>query len=140
MKLSTKTRYGLRAMLELARQYNKQEPVSITEIAAKEHISERYLEQLFLKLRRQGLVESIRGLQGGYLLSQSPEKITVAAVVEVLEGPIYLADCLEGSECLNEDSCPARNLWVRLRNSIDEVLESTTLRDLIAEDTPAEIE
>lgn len=133
MKLSTKTRYGLRAMIELARQYNGRTPLSIVDIASREHISERYLEQLFLKLRRQGLIESIRGPQGGYLLSRSPEEITISEIVEVLEGPIQITDCLEGTECLREGVCLARKLWVRLRESMDEVLMSTTLKDL-AED------
>ena len=83
MKLSTKTRYGLRALLELVRQYDGRTPLSITDIASKENISERYLEQLFLKLRRDGLIESVRGPQGGYLLSRAPMEITVAEVVEV---------------------------------------------------------
>ncbi|WP_286677084.1 Rrf2 family transcriptional regulator, partial [Aminobacterium sp. EBM-42] len=112
MKLSTKTRYGLRALLELARQYDGRTPLSITDIASKENISERYLEQLFLKLRRDGLIESVRGPQGGYLLSRAPMEITVAEVVEVLEGNIQIADCLEGPECMRESACPARKLWL----------------------------
>ena len=131
MKLSTKTRYGLRALLELARQYDGRTPLSITDIASKENISERYHEQLFLKLRRDGLIESVRGPQGGYLLSRAPMEITVAEVVEVLEGNIQIADCLEGPECMRESACPARKLWLRLRDSIDNVLVSTTLKDLI---------
>lgn len=130
MKLSTKGRYGVKAMLDLAMHYGE-EPISIKSISERQHISEYYLEQLFSPLRKANLIKSVRGAQGGYVLSKSPEEITVADVMYVLEGPIEISDCLEETVCNNIDCCATRNLWERIRNSIDDVMKSTTLQDMI---------
>ena len=131
MKLSTKTRYGLRAMLYMAERYDGERALPVGEIAREQGVSEKYLEHLFTLLRRFGLINSIRGAQGGYLLGRPPEEITAASVVEVLEGGIVFADCSGSGECDNRNTCPTHDLWERLKGSVDEILEDTTLRDLL---------
>lgn len=130
MKLSTKGRYGVKAMLDLAIYYDE-EPVSIKSIAERQKISEYYLEQLFSALRKANLIKSIRGAQGGYVLSRDPKDITIADIIEVLEGPIEISNCLEDKSCDNIDCCATRLLWAKIKNSIDSVTKSTTLQDMI---------
>lgn len=130
MKLSTKGKYGVKAMVELAIHYGE-EPLSIKSISEKQNISEYYLEQLFSPLRKAKLIKSIRGAQGGYYLSRPPEEITVAQIMEVLEGPIEISECLEEKNCSNIGSCATRLLWARLKDSMDKVMESTTLHDMV---------
>lgn len=132
MKLSTKGRYGVYAMLDLAIRYGL-EPVSIKKVSERENISEYYLEQLFSTLRKAGLIKSIRGAQGGYVLSRDPAQITVAEIIYVLEGPIEISECLEDNVCTNMDCCATRVLWEKIKNSIDDVLKSTTLKDMVDE-------
>jgi Rrf2 family cysteine metabolism transcriptional repressor len=123
MKISTKGRYGLTIMIELAKK-NGEGPVSLKTIAQANDLSEHYLEQLIAPLRNAGLVRSIRGAYGGYVLANVPAKITAGDVIRVLEGPITP---VEGSE----DEEPAkRELWIRIRDAIKDVLDSTTLEDL----------
>ena len=130
MKLSTKGRYGVKAALHLALNYNN-EHISIKSIADKINVSEYYLEQLFSQLRRAGIVRSIRGAHGGYTLSRPPNEITVYDIIEVLEGSIEISDCIEEPTCNNVDSCATRLLWIRFKESIDGVLKSTTLQDMV---------
>lgn len=130
MKLSTKGRYGVKAMVDLAIHYGNS-PVSIKTISERQSISEYYLEQLFSPLRKAGLIKSIRGAQGGYVLNREPKDITVADVMNVLEGPIEIAECIEGTECDNVDFCATRLLWEKIKNSIDEVMENITLQDIV---------
>lgn len=125
MKISTKGRYGLTIMMELARKYGEG-PTSLKSIAEKHQLSEHYLEQLIAPLRNGGLVKSIRGAYGGYILSKLPEHITSGDVIRVLEGPISPVDFTE------EDDPAKRDLWVRIRDVIAEVLDSSTLLDLIS--------
>jgi Rrf2 family cysteine metabolism transcriptional repressor len=132
MKLSTKGRYGVKAMVDLAINYGSQ-PISIKSISERQHISEYYLEQLFSTLRKSGLIKSIRGARGGYVLTRSPEEITVAEVMYVLEGPIEISDCLEDGVCNNIECCATRLLWERVKNSLDSVLKSTTLGDMVSD-------
>jgi Rrf2 family transcriptional regulator, cysteine metabolism repressor len=130
MKLSTKGRYGVKAVLDLAINYKK-EHVSIKSIAERKNVSEYYLEQLFAQLRKAGIIKSIRGAHGGYTLSRPPNEITVFDVIEVLEGSIEISDCIEDLTCNNADCCATRLLWVRFKESIDNVLKSTTLQDMV---------
>ena len=130
MKLSTKGRYGVKAMVDLAMHYGDT-PVSIKTISQRQNISEYYLEQLFSPLRRAKLIKSIRGAQGGYVLNSAPKDITVADIMYVLEGPVEIAECIEGTECDNIDYCATRLLWEKIKNSIDEVMESITLQDIV---------
>lgn len=124
MKISTKGRYGLTIMMELASKYGEG-PISLKTIAEKNGLSEHYLEQLIAPLRNAGLVKSVRGAFGGYVLTREPEKITSGDVIRILEGPISPVDFTE------EDDPAKRDLWLRIRDSIAQVLDSTTLRDLI---------
>jgi Rrf2 family cysteine metabolism transcriptional repressor len=124
LKISTKGRYGLTIMMELAAKFGDG-PISLKSIAEKNSLSEHYLEQLIAPLRNAGLVKSVRGAYGGYILSKEPETITSGDVIRILEGPISPVDFTE------EDDPAKRNLWLRIRDSIAEVLDSTTLHDLI---------
>jgi Rrf2 family transcriptional regulator, cysteine metabolism repressor len=130
MKLSTKGRYGVKAMVDLAIHYGGV-PVSIKSISERQNISEYYLEQLFAPLRKSELIRSIRGAQGGYVLSKSPREISVAEIVSVLEGPIEISECIDGVACSNIDCCATRLLWGKIKRSIDSVMESTTLEDIV---------
>lgn len=133
MKLSTKGRYGVKAMVDLAIHYGE-EPSSIKSISERQNISEYYLEQLFSPLRKSNLIKSVRGAQGGYMLSREPKDITVADVMKVLEGPIEISDCIDGNtenSCSNIDCCATRLLWSRIKESIDTVMDSTTLQDML---------
>lgn len=124
MKISTKGRYGLTIMMELALKFGEG-PTSLKSIAEKNGLSEHYLEQLIAPLRNAGLVKSIRGAYGGYILSRESSTITAGDIIRVLEGPISPVDFTE------EDDPAKRDLWLRIRDSIADVLDSTTLSDLI---------
>lgn len=129
MKLSTKGRYGVKAMVDLAIRYGGN-PVSIKSIAERQNISEFYLEQLFAPLRRAKLIKSVRGAQGGYVLNKAPKDITVSDIMNVLEGPIEISSCLDKDECDNMNICPTRLLWDKIKKSIDNVTDSITLQDM----------
>lgn len=124
MKISTKGRYGLTIMMDLAKHYGKG-PVPLKSIAERHSLSEHYLEQLVAPLRNAGLVRSIRGAYGGYKLTRSPEEISAGDVIRVLEGPISLV------EFTDEDDPARRDLWKRIRDTIAHELDSTTLAHLI---------
>ncbi|SKA81633.1 transcriptional regulator, BadM/Rrf2 family [Caloramator quimbayensis] len=131
MKLSTKGRYGVKAMFEVALRYGE-EPVSIKTISERQNISEYYLEQLFAPLRKAGLINSIRGAQGGYVLSKPPGEITVADILNVLEGPIEISECIDDEvTCARTGYCATRLLWIKIRDSVNQVIESITLQDMI---------
>lgn len=135
MKLSTKGRYGVKAMVDLAVNYENG-LVSLKSIAIRQGISENYLEQLFAILKKDGLVKSVRGAQGGYKLSSSPSEITVGSILRALEGSFAPSDCIEEDEpkdCENYNKCITKILWIKMRDSINNVLNSTTLKDLIDE-------
>lgn len=139
MKLSTKGRYGVRAMVALALNYNGT-PMSIKTISQKENLSEYYLEQLFSPLRRANLIRSIRGAQGGYVLCKEPSKITVGDIMTVLEGPVEVADCIDGLGCSSEYECTTKAVWAKVKKSIDDVLNSITLQNIIDDYEKAKIE
>jgi Rrf2 family protein len=137
MKLSTKSEYGLRAMLNIAMN-NSDSAVSITDISKKEGISVAYLEQLLNKLRHEGLVESVRGPKGGYLLSKDSGDITVGDIVKTLEGSLYPAYCIaahsgSGSTCKKSKRCIPKLVWLKLAKAIGDCLDSITLEDLCAQ-------
>ena len=131
MKLSTKGRYGLKAMFELSKS-TSQEPVSISYIAKKQNISEQYLEQLFRTLRKNGFIKSIRGSQGGYLLAKSPKDITVGDILEVLEGPVSISKCvIDEDSCINSNTCVTKVVWEKVTKGIEDVIHSINLQDMI---------
>ena len=124
MKISTKGRYGLTIMMELGQRFGEG-PTSLKSIAQRHNLSEHYLEQLVAPLRNAELVKSVRGAYGGYILSKKPEEITAGDIIRVLEGPISPVE-------FEEEEDPAkRDLWLKIRDAISGVLDSTTLQDLI---------
>ncbi|MEG0306975.1 MAG: Rrf2 family transcriptional regulator [Clostridium sp.] len=130
MKLSTKGRYGVKAMVDLAVNYGK-DPISIKSISGRQNISEYYLEQLFSVLRKANMIKSIRGSSGGYILYRAPKDITVYEILEVLEGPIEISTCLDNDACDNIDCCATRIVWRKIKDSIDSVTLSITLQDIV---------
>lgn len=131
MKLSTKGKYGLKAMFELALSSNG-EPVSLKYIAKKQGISDQYLEQIFSILKKAGLVKSVRGAQGGYYISKEASEITVADILKVLEGDMAFTECLLDKDlCENFDSCAMKYVWAKIKESIEEVTNSISLQDMI---------
>ena len=131
MKLSTRGRYGIHAMYDLAR-YAECGPQSIKAIAEREGIPEAYLEQLIAVLKREGLVTSTRGAQGGYALAREPARITVGDVLRALEGGLNLVDCLDGEDaCGKACACPSRIVWMKLRDGLNAIVDGITLQDMI---------
>jgi Rrf2 family protein len=132
MMISTKGRYALRVMLDLAQNKSK-EYISLTEISERQGISVKYLELVVSILNRAGYVNSMRGKNGGYKLSRAPEDYTVGAILKLTEGNLSPVNCLNNgvSECKNSDVCLTLPLWKELDNIIDGYLENVTLRDLI---------
>ena len=127
MKLSTKGRYGLRALIDLA-QYSEKTPVSITSISARQNLSERYLEQLMSMLKKAGLVRSVRGAGGGYVLAQPADRISVGDVLRALEGSLDP----EGG-CKAADSCVTKYVWQRINESINQTVDEIMLSRLVEE-------
>ncbi len=134
MRISTKGRYGLKAVLELGRREG-QGPVSVRELAGCIDISATYLEQLFKKLRQADVVSSIRGAQGGYVLAHQPDEIIIGTVIRALEGSMAPAACaVEGFSCRNADSCVESFLYKEIRKSIDRVIDNVTLGDMLRQE------
>lgn len=139
MMFSTKAEYGVRVMVELARRAGE-DPIPLAEIAAHDGLPLAYLEHLVARLRKAGLVDSRRGSRGGYMLARPATEITMAEVVEALEGSIAPIECIsqgpDGSVVCSRESdpdhaCPTKLLWTRVRFSIVRTLEETTLADLL---------
>lgn len=131
MKLSTRGRYGLRAIYEIA--LSKDAPVAIKSIAQRQNIPEAYLEQLMASLRKAGVIKSSRGAQGGYELNRPPQEISIGEILLALEGSTSIADCLGEENCGGSCSCPSRHVFERIQQSIDSVLNSMTLADMIGQ-------
>ena len=133
MKLSTRGRYGLRAMYDLATHYGKG-PIPLNSIAERQMISLPYLEQIMAKLRRAGLTISSRGVLGGYELAKPPANITVGDIVRVLEGPFDAVQCLskdfDDEDCEQIEDCVVRFVWMKLKDCTNRVLDSINLEDL----------
>jgi len=138
MKVSTKSRYGVAAMVDIAQQYGKG-PVALRSVAERQQVSEHYLEQLMSNLRNAGFVRSIRGAQGGYVLARDPAAITVGDIVRAMEGPIAPVDCLladvgkNNPYCNKSQDCIRRNIWLKMGESISEALDSISLASLCAD-------
>jgi len=131
MKLSTRTRYGVRAMLEIALHGNNH-PVDLNKISENQEISKKYLHNLLMHLKNGGFITSIRGKSGGYLLAKKPEDINLYDLFQTLEGSVDLVECI-GNDDLCERSviCTTRKLWSRISHVIKNELENTTLQDLL---------
>ena len=131
MKLSTRSRYGMRAMLELALFYGKG-PLQIKIIAERQGISNKYLEQLMAMLKATDLVGSVRGPRGGYVLSKAPNQIRLREVFVALEGPLTTSECLEHPDyCPRCTDCVTRQVWAQVHEAVMGVLDSMTLQDLV---------
>lgn len=136
MKLSTKGRYGLRALIDLAVHSSGGTPVSITSISARQDLSERYLEQLMAKLKKAGLIQSVRGAGGGYVLARDPGKISVGDVLRALEGNLDPVDCAgldPDGVCRAADSCVTKYVWKRINDSINQTVDEIMLDQLVEE-------
>ncbi|MBU4128783.1 Rrf2 family transcriptional regulator [bacterium] len=136
MRLSTKGRYGVRAMFDLALRYG-QGPIPLKDVSQRQEISVNYLEQLFVHLRRNGLVEGTRGPKGGFFLTKKPGRIKIGDVIRAIEGPISLVYCVDPEErkkeCHRADTCITRLLWKRTSEKLAESLDAVTLEDLCEE-------
>ena len=139
MKISTKGKYGLRAMIDLA-QYSEQEAVSISSIAQRQKISESYLEQLVAKLKKAGLVISIRGAAGGYRLARPAAGISVGDVLRALEGDVRAVICTAQTEegCEGEELCVTKYVWQRINESIEKTVDEMMIDQLVAESRKAQ--
>ena len=132
MRLTTKGRFAVTAMLDLALR-NKQAPVTLAGIGVRQNISLSYLEQLFGKLRRHALVESVRGPGGGYRLARPADKVSVADIILAVDEPMDATQCAGMENCQDDKRCMTHNLWATLNEKLHEYLHSVTLQDLIAE-------
>jgi len=134
VKLSTKVRYGTRAMLDLASFYGHG-PVFLKDIAKRQEISLKYLDRILSSLKAAGLVKALRGAKGGYVLTNPPVKVTLNQIVEALEGPLELVECVSNKNfCKRVDFCVAHDIWYELGKSMETVLKTTTLEDLLNRD------
>ena len=129
MKISAKGRYALLAVLQLSTEHGKGErAVQIQIIADKQHIPARYLVQILLQLNRAGIVNSVRGAKGGYVLARRPAKISVGDVIRAIDGPIEPAQCFSGEtpeRCAFTHPCPFKKIWAEVTASVSHVLDST---------------
>ena len=135
MKLSTKGRYGLRAMIDVA-VFSGKEAISLNSIAERQHISEGYLEQLMAKLKKAGIVTSTRGAMGGYQLAREPEEISVGDILRALEGSLKAVECagLDAQEsCQESEFCVTKYVWKRMNESITRTVDEMKLSDQVAE-------
>ncbi|MCH5251781.1 MAG: RrF2 family transcriptional regulator [Lachnospiraceae bacterium] len=132
MKISTKGRYALRMMLDLALN-DSERPIRIKEIAKRQNISDKYLEQIISVLNKARYVRSIRGPQGGYLLTKRPEEYTVGMILRLTEGSMAPVDCIDDeiTDCPRMDDCATVILWKRLNDAISGVIDHVTLADLV---------
>jgi Rrf2 family protein len=137
IRLSTRGRYGLRAMIGLAEAYGSG-PLMMSELCAREGLSRKYVHALLSELKAAGLVLSRRGARGGYLLSRPPGEIRAGEIVAVLEGDLHVVDCVgDHARCPRSADCAARNLWRKVSAAVGGVLGGTTLSDLLAASPPA---
>src|SRR5512143_1736177 len=131
LRLSTKGQYGVRAMYEIARGYSKG-PITIKEISERQDVSVAYLEQILNTLRKAGIITSVKGPGGGYILKQEPDKISIGAILRELEGPVAITSCLDPREgCMRVEGCVTHLLWKALGENIGAFLDKMTLQDLL---------
>lgn len=134
MKISTRGRYGLKAMVDIATHSQDNNCVCLKSIAERTGISESYLEQLISLLKKADIVKSIRGASGGYVLNKTPEEITVGDILRVVEGPLELVECLSKDESCGSgdcDNCITKEVWAKLSKSVSETADNISLADLV---------
>ncbi len=132
--ISTKGRYGLRLILDLAKE-SSERPVPVKEIAKRQDISEKYLEQIISQFSKAGLVKSIRGAQGGYVLTRSASEITAGEVLRAAEGSIAPVECCEVG-CDHSEGCMTFGLYKKIKDAVDSVVDSTTIQDMLDDVNP----
>ncbi len=131
MKLSTRGRYGVRLMVDLA-VHESESPILLKDIAARQEISEKYLWQLISPLQKAGLIDSIRGARGGYKLAKSPKDITLKDVIVILEGSMCIVACVDNAEMCNRSGvCVTRDVWEEISKKVMGVLEAVSLLDMV---------
>ncbi|MDZ7758954.1 MAG: RrF2 family transcriptional regulator [Desulfovermiculus sp.] len=131
MKLTTRSRYGARLMLDLAKHFD-QGPVHLKDVANREGVSVKYLEQLIIPLKKNGLVNSVQGPKGGHILARPPESISFAEIIESLETTASLVECVDSPQsCPRSDDCPTRGIWRQVKQAMYRELESISLADKI---------
>lgn len=131
LKMSTTTRYGLRALADMCAHMDGK-PVSVGEVARRQDIPPNYLEQLFARLRQGGVLKSVRGARGGYLLARGAGEITIADIAGALGEDVVFGPCQTERGCVNAPLCPTFDLWRRVRAAVDGILEATTLEDVVS--------
>lgn len=138
MRLSTRGRYGTRLMVDLAQHFTEG-PIPLAEIAKRQDLSAKYLEQLIILLKGAGLIRSARGRRGGYMLARKPQEISVGEIVETLEGKLAVVDCVsEPDLCYRSPECPTREIWVGLTDVLKKLLFSLSLDDVLRKSTAIE--
>jgi Rrf2 family protein len=131
MKLSTRCRYGTRLMLDMAQHYN-QGPIQLGDIAKRQNLSVKYLEQIIIPLKKAHYIESVRGPKGGHILAKHPAEITLGEIVALLEEGINLVECVENAAtCERSETCPTRLVWKEVSEAVLDKLQSLTLEDLV---------
>ena len=132
MKISTKGRYGLRILMDLAL-HQSEKPRLIRDIAKSQQISEKYISRLVIALRKAGMIRSVRGVNGGFHIAMKPEDITLLNVIEVMEGPLSIVDCVSAPKCCTHSKdCAPREVWCNLNENIRTLMSGTTLADILA--------
>ena len=131
MKISTKGRYGLRILMDLAL-HQSEKPRLIRDIAKSQQISEKYISRLVIALRKAGMIRSVRGVNGGFHIAMKPEDITLLNVIEVMEGPLSIVDCVAAPKrCAQHENCAPREIWCKLNADIRDLMRQTTLADIL---------
>lgn len=131
MKISTKGRYGLRIMLDLARN-DGETPRMISDICKSQGLSKKYVSRLIIELRKAGMISSVRGAKGGYKIKRMPKHITLLEIIETMEGPLYIVDCVGcPKKCKKSEDCAAREIWSQVNGKIRREFESITLQDIL---------
>ena len=135
--ISKKTKYALKALVQLAEEYQTQQPVLISQLAKRDKIPKKFLEVILLDLKNKGILASKKGKGGGYFLSKAPEKITLGSVMRLFEGPIALLPCVSQTayqkceECVDEYSCGIRKVMKEVRDAMSDILDTTTLKEVL---------
>ena len=138
MKISTKGRYGLRVLLDIATHQEKG-PVILRDISARQEISEKYLWQVINPLKSAGLVNSTRGAKGGYVLAKAPGDITLLEIVSILEGPVSVVDCVGSpDQCERSGACVTRGVWGKIETGIKDAMARITLQEIVEQQKDAE--
>jgi len=136
MKMSTKGRYGLRFMIDLATNGNAKDKVSLQQVAKRQAISEKYLWQIVNRLKTAGLINAVPGAHGGYTIARKPDEITLADILEALEGKLTLVPCVEtASVCARSGACVSREVWQEINQKLIESMKSITLGNIITKQT-----